>query len=528
MTAFAQFDDGSPLFLSALQRIIEEIGADRSIRQSLDIALDTLINMLGYKRVYLDLFDLPMRNSKMSITKGGENSFQHLYAPGPLVTGQVVATKRRLIIENINDHPDFYGRPPAELDSLSFLCVPVMSAPVIGRSNLPASDQEQGRTVLGTLSLDIPKAPLIFLETHCRFLEVLAALFGNTVPKLAEELVKPMKKRPEPSIPTPLDDVVPTNVLAVSKSMRLVMRQISQTALNDTPVLLRGEEGTGREFLAESLHKQSNRRDKPFLKVQFLTEPEEHLERKLFGIQKGGPSQHTQSKRSVFELAQGGIVYLDGIEEMSLSCQQELLRVLQEGAVQRIDADSPIPVDVRVVASTASSLEDMMATGTFLEDLYYSLSVYPIYVPSLRDRSSDILPLAESFLQEFAKAQGKTIKRISTPAIDLLHQYHWPDNVSELRSCIDRAVANCDEGVIRAYHLPPTLQTAESSGTEPMLSFGEAVAKFEEELLVEALKKASGNMFQAAKNLHESYRVVNYKVKKHGLDPKRFSGHKKR
>lgn len=135
----------------------------------------------------------------------------------------------------------------------------------------------------------------------------------------------------------------------------------------------------------------------------------------------------------------------------------------------------------------------------------------------------DILPLAERFLNEYSQRTGKSVRRISTPAIDLLSQYHWPGNVRELASCMERAATLCDEAVVRTYHLPPTLQTGESSGTEPSLSFGEAVAKFEEELLVEALKKARGNMYQAARDLRESYRVVNYKVKKHGIDPKRFT-----
>ncbi|MEF3698284.1 sigma 54-interacting transcriptional regulator, partial [Desulfolutivibrio sp.] len=191
--------------------------------------------------------------------------------------------------------------------------------------------------------------------------------------------------------------------------------------------------------------------------------------------------------------------------------------------VQRKGGIEPAPVDVRIVAATSASLGERMAKGEFLEDLYYGLSVLPIYVPALRDRAGDILPLAEHFLGEYSKKLGKPLRRISTPAIDLLNQYHWPGNARELASCMERAAMLCDEGVVRTYHLPPTLQTAESSNTGPSLSFGEAVAKFEQELLIEALKKARGNMFQAARDLRESYRVVNYKVKKYGIDPKRFT-----
>ena len=146
-----------------------------------------------------------------------------------------------------------------------------------------------------------------------------------------------------------------------------------------------------------------------------------------------------------------------------------------------------------------------------------------LFIPPLRERREDILPLAEHFLRIYSDEYSRSIKRISTPAIDLLTQYHWPGNIRELKNCIERAVLVCDEQVIRTYHLPPSLQTAESTATDTNLSFCEAVAKFEQELLVDALKKARGNMLQAARDLRVSYRIVNYKVKKYGIDAKKFA-----
>ena len=151
-----------------------------------------------------------------------------------------------------------------------------------------------------------------------------------------------------------------------------------------------------------------------------------------------------------------------------------------------------------------------------------------MFIPPLRERREDILPLAEYFLTDFAGEYGKSIKRISTPAIELLSMYHWPGNVRELRNCMERGVLVCEEEVIRTYHLPPTLQTADSSATGTNLSFGEAVAKFETELLVDSLKKTRGNMLQTARDLRVSYRIVNYKVKKYGLDVKKFTAVKPR
>ena len=243
-------------------------------------------------------------------------------------------------------------------------------------------------------------------------------------------------------------------------------------------------------------------------------------------MQKGERTKATQSRRGVLELANSGTLFIDDIDELEPEAQSALLRALQEGQVTRIGGDKPSKIDLRLIAACCEPLDSLVARGAFFEDLYYALNVFPVYVPPLRDRQADILPLAELFLRQASEKQDKTVKRISTPAIDLLNQYHWPGNLSELANCIERAVENCDEGVIRAYHLPPTLQSADSSDTGFSLSFGESVAKFEQELLVEALKKASGNMFKAARELRESYRVVNYKVKKYGLIPKRFLGGK--
>ena len=317
-------------------------------------------------------------------------------------------------------------------------------------------------------------------------------------------------------------------VVAVSKSMRLVLRQIHQAAQNDSPVLLRGEEGTGKEYLAHALHAQSARRKRPFQSMVCASEPPEAILRALVGVQKGEKSNSTQSKRGALELAQGGTLYLEEVEELPLEAQHVLLRFLHDGQALRLGSDNPQNLDVRIVASSLAHLEDLVSGGEFLEDLYYALSVVTIHVPSLRDRAGDVLPLAEYFLEEYAHAKGSEFKRISTPAIDLISQYHWPDNVRELRSCVERAYDQSEDGVIRAYHLPPSLQTAESSHTEATLSFGEAVDQFEKELLIEALKKAKGNMFQAAKDLRESYRIINYKVKKHSIDPKRFTPGKRR
>lgn len=187
-------------------------------------------------------------------------------------------------------------------------------------------------------------------------------------------------------------------------------------------------------------------------------------------------------------------------------------------------ADEPVNVDVRVIASSAADLEDLVEKGRFLPELLARLEVSSLRISPLRERREDIIPLAEHVLRRYAaERQGEGIKRISYPALELLTRYYWPGNVSELKNCLLRAAQYSGDQVIRAGDLPPSLQTAESTATEAGLSLGDAVARFEKELLVDALIKAGGNMLKAARDLKSSYRIVNYKVKKYGIDPHRFA-----
>jgi Nif-specific regulatory protein len=521
--ALTSFDGAGPAFYGALKRIVAVTGPGRAVRRGLENALAVLVEALAYRRVCLELHDLPQSGARIVLSHGRQQGLDHLYGPAPITMGQVIGSRRSLILQDVKDHPDFIGRPPEELSSLSHICVPVTVPTPDGHVEGFSPVSSSG--VVGALSIDLPKAPMVFLEAHREFLAVVGGILGNASLRLRDEL--DTSRRCAANAPQAADDTpaatVPEQPVAVSKSIRLVLRQIAQAADSNDPVLFRGEEGTGKEFLARCLHSQGNRRLRPFLRLGCGEMPQEAVMEHLFGVQKGERSKATRSKRGLFELAQGGIVFLDDIEELSPAAQARVLRVIQEGTVTRLGSDTTVAVDARVVAASTASLEDAMGQGTFVEDLFYALGVFALYVPPLRDRMGDILPLAEYFLEAFSVRTGKSVRRISTPAIDLLSQYHWPGNVRELANCMERAATLCDEAVVRTYHLPPTLQTGESSGTEPSLSFGEAVAEFEQELLVEALKKARGNMYQAARDLRESYRVVNYKVKKYGIDPKRFT-----
>jgi Nif-specific regulatory protein len=304
--------------------------------------------------------------------------------------------------------------------------------------------------------------------------------------------------------------------------MRQVYEQIARVARTNTTVLIRGESGTGKELIAHAIHYSSPRANKPFIKVSCGALPDSLIESELFGYEKGAFTGAHARKKGRFELAEGGTLFLDEIGDINLSTQVKLLRVLQEREFERLGGTEPIKVNVRLIAATNQDLEKAIAAGTFREDLHYRLNVFMIAVPPLRERKPDILLLVDHFLEKYSIEHGHHIKRISTPAIDMLMSYHWPGNVRELENAIERAVLVCDGNVVHAHHLPPTLQTAEASGTVSDVSLAEAVAAYEKNLIQDALKTARGNCSKAAKLLHSTERIISYKVRRLGIDRDRF------
>jgi Nif-specific regulatory protein len=299
---------------------------------------------------------------------------------------------------------------------------------------------------------------------------------------------------------------------------------VAQVARTSTTVLLRGESGTGKELIASAIHYNSARAKKPFVKVSCGALPDTLIESELFGYEKGAFTGADARKKGRFELAEGGTLFLDEIGDVQLSTQVKLLRVLQEREFERLGGHETLKADVRLIAATNKDLERAIEQGTFREDLFYRLNVFPIFIPPLRERKPDVLLLADHFLQRFSAEHGRDIRRLATPAIDMLTSYHWPGNARELQNVIERAVLVCDGHVIHAHHLSPTLQTAEASGTVMSIALDDAVAAYEKDLLQDALKSARGNRAKAARLLRTTERIVNYKVRKLGIDWKRFKG----
>jgi Nif-specific regulatory protein len=377
---------------------------------------------------------------------------------------------------------------------------------------------------LGALSVDRVFEGSAPLEEDVRLLTVVSTLIAQKVAVL-ESINREQDRLKEENLRLRKElnkKYSFSNIVGNSRKMQEVFYLITQVAKSTANVLLLGESGTGKELVANAIHYNSLRCTKPFIKVNCAALPENLVEAELFGYEKGAFTGANREKAGKFEMAHGGTIFLDEIGSLALESQGKLLRVLQERELERLGGTQVMKVNIRLIAATNKDLARSVEQGTFREDLFYRLNVYPIYMPALREREADILLLGDYFLEKYAKEYDKNIKRISTPAIEALTQYHWPGNVRELENCMERAVLLCDDQVIHSYHLPPTLQTAQETGTQQTQSLIEAVERYERELLIDALKSSRGNMRRAAMALKTTERIFGYKAKKYGIEPKRY------
>jgi len=311
-------------------------------------------------------------------------------------------------------------------------------------------------------------------------------------------------------------------LIGTSNRMKEVYTLIRQVAGTEATVLVTGESGTGKELAAKAIHDCGRRAQGPFIAVNCSSLPESIIESELFGHERGAFTGAIATRQGRFEAAQNGTLFLDEIGDLSPAVQVKLLRILQERSFERVGGNRTLKTNARIIAATHRDLLKEVAEGRFREDLYFRLAVFPIHLPPLRERGADILLLADWFAEKAGQSAGISIRRISSPALDLLMIYHWPGNVRELENCIARASILSTDGVIHAYHLPPSLQSATSTGTEPTSTFDAAVARLEKELLVEALKIERGNAVQAARRLGITERRLRFAMRKYKLDGRPF------
>ena len=313
-------------------------------------------------------------------------------------------------------------------------------------------------------------------------------------------------------------------IITRDPGMQKICRTVEKIAPTSATLLIIGESGTGKELLARALHDLSPRKGNRFVAINCAAIPETLLESELFGYEKGAFTGAAKQTIGKFETAHGGTLFLDEIGDLSLALQVKLLRFLQERVIERVGGRQEIPIDVRIVCATNQNLKDLTAAGKFREDLYYRLAEIVLEVPPLRSRKGDAAFLAHGFVHRFGSEHKRGSMTLRPDAVAAIESYAWPGNVRELENVIERAVLICDGAVVHGHHLPPTLQTAQASGTFTRLSLGEAIAAYERDLILDAVKTSRGNRAKAARLLSTTERIFNYKVRKYALDVDRFRG----
>jgi len=499
--------------LETLYDISNILAAGTRQKQVLAEVLDTLDSDLGMSRSIVTLLEPDGSDIKIDVAHGfsQHQSRQVRYQIGEGVIGQVMQTGKAMIVPKVSHEPLFLNRIDRRKitnQEISFICVPIAI----------------GQEVIGALSVDQVFDETTPLEENMRVLSIVASMVANDVRARRDAAIeRRMLEDENLRLHSELEDRFrPENIIGNSNTMRDVYRAIHQVASSDTTALIRGESGTGKELVAHAIHYSSHRAKGPFVKVNCAALNENLLESELFGHEKGAFTGAIQSRKGRLEEADGGTLFLDEIGDFSSVTQVKLLRVLQERQFERVGSNRPLKTNARIITATNRDLEKAVEQRCFRQDLYYRINVFPILLPPLRRRKDDILLLADYFVERYAQKMKKDVRRISTPAINMMTAYHWPGNVRELENCIERAVLLTTDGVIHGHHLPPTLQTSDSSDTVGTGSLKERVSLFERDIIVDALKRTNGNLAAAARDLGTTPRIIRYKVRFLGIDYRRY------
>ncbi len=512
--------DTQPKMQREIQELLLLFKISQSLDRSMDIrdvvgpVLEATAEHMGMMRGTLTLLNRESGEILIEAAHGLSDSQKERgkYRPGEGVTGKVIATGRPAVVPHISDEPLFLDRTGARKGlrkkDISFICVPI----------------KLGNEVIGALSADRLFEEGVSLAEDVRLLSIVASMISQAV-RLRQSAQEEQHRLLDENkrLQSQLKDrFKPSNIVGNSKGMQNVYELIAQVTRSDATVLIRGESGTGKELVAHAIHFNSFRAEKPFIKVNCGALPESVVESELFGHEKGAFTGAIAMRKGRFELAHGGSIFLDEIGDLSPTTQIKFLRILQEREFERVGGTATMRTDVRVITATNRNLEQLIEEANFRQDLYYRLNVFPIHIPPLRERKTDIPLLTDYFVEKYSKANHKNIKRISTSAIDMLMSYHWPGNVRELENCMERAVLLSSDQVIHGRYLPPTLQTPLASGTQHRGTLDDTLENIERDIIMDALKSTRGNKAKAARALRISERIMGLRVTKHGIDTKRF------
>jgi Nif-specific regulatory protein len=427
------------------------------------------------------------------------------------ITNQIIETGEAIILPKLSHEPMFIKSSKDLADfkySISLICLPIKA----------------NNKVLGFFTFSLESYESISFKLEFRILNIIGSMLAHSLQSMQEKAAEIELLRRENSL---LQDVLNENfkfseIIGNSSSLQGVYELIRKVSTTNATVLLRGESGVGKELIANAIHYNSNRKDGPLIKVNCSALPDSLIESELFGHEKGAFTGADTMRKGRFESAHNGTIFLDEIGDLPLNTQVKILRILQEKEFERLGSSKTIKVDVRLIAATNRNLEEMIKKCEFREDLYYRLNVFPIIIPPLRERRTDIPQLVDHFIAKSNKKHGLKIKRISTSAIDLLMMYHWPGNIRELENVIERASILSSGEVIHSTNLPPTLQTAESSDTKMEGTLDTIMENVEKQIIIDNLIITKGCTLETAKNLAITERILRLRLHKYGIEPKRF------
>ncbi len=512
--------DGTHLFqLDALFRVAKVMATCSGQKEMLQKTLDVLEDCL---EMFHGIIMLTATNNQELIieTFKHEHSISRndmRYQVGEGISGKVLEQGVAEIIEDVSKDTRLQNRiiqrKLGSSEQTSFICVPIIL----------------GNETVGTLSVDLYFKSCEQLSESLRVLSIVASIVANDIHnrRIArldrENLLAENRQLKE----TLTNQFTPENMIGNSAEMRSVYTRIQQVANVQTTVLIRGESGTGKELVASAIHYNSDRADQPFIKVNCAALSESLLESELFGHEKGAFTGALNKRIGRLEEADGGTLFLDEIGDFSPAVQVKLLRIIQEKTFERIGSNKTQKVNVRIITATNVDLEEAVKEGKFRQDLYYRINVFPIALPSLRKRRNDILVLSNFFVQKYAKEMNKEIKRVSTSAINMLVAYHWPGNVRELENSMEYAVLVCQEGVIHGRYLPPTLQVPDGDEITNVGTLKARVEVLEKDMIMEALKRCTGNISAASRELGITSRMVRYKIERYKIDYQNIFGRRR-
>ena len=490
-----------------IQKISSVLIHGREVETMLEKVLEIIDSEMGLRRGTFSLRygDTLRIEASHGLTEAEKK--KGVYYLGEGITGHVAETGRSHVIPDLRKDPRFLNRTGKHHydGPTAFICVPLF----------------HHEKLIGTLSVDKPITPETSLESDVAFLEILANITADSA---SECLLIHQEKQSLLDENRKLRSMLqnaPGKLIGNCREMRRIYTEIRQVAPTDATVLIRGASGTGKELLAHAIVALSARKDKPFVTLNCAALPENLVESELFGHEKGAFTGAVSRRIGRAEAAAGGTLFLDEIGDLTMQTQVKLLRFLQERTFSRVGSNEELRSDVRFLAATSRNLEELMEKKLFREDLFYRLNIFPIMMPSLSQRSSDIILLAEHFIEMLNLKYGRKITKLSPSATRLLMSYSWPGNVRELENCMERAVLTASDNCIHSYNLPPSLQAAETSQSgSPRGPLEQMLANCEREFLTEAISRHNGNLSAAGRELGLSPRMMNYRMNKLGISRK--------